>query len=116
VELRDVVVPQVAALVKSLPTSEWEQRLIAANVPHAVVRDYADIFNSEQTAARGMKLTVRDPAGNPIELVGNPFHIAGTKTYMPASPPSLGEQTDEVLGELGLTADEVSRLRQNGVI
>ena len=30
--------------------------------------------------------------------------------------PGLGEHTDAVLGELGLTADELSRLRADGVI
>ena len=61
--------------MKSLPTAEWEKRLAEANVPHAVVRDYADVFAHEQTAARGMKLTVRDPSGKPVDLVGNPVHL-----------------------------------------
>ena len=30
-----------------------------------------------QTAARGLRITVRDPAGKSVDLVGSPFHIAG---------------------------------------
>jgi crotonobetainyl-CoA:carnitine CoA-transferase CaiB-like acyl-CoA transferase len=116
VELRDTLVPKVKAIMKSLSTLAWEQRLTDANVPHAVVRNYADIFGSEQVAARGMKLTVRDPAGNPVNLVGNPIQIIGTKTHEPAAPPRVGQQTDEVLRQLGLTADEVNTLREKGVI
>ena len=83
VELRGELVPKVAALMKSLPTSEWEKRLVAASVPHAVVRDYAGIFSHEQTAARGMKLTVRDPSGKPVDLVGNPVRLTGARSARP---------------------------------
>ena len=116
VELRDEVVPQVAAIMKSLTTEKWEERLTAANVPHAVVQDYASIFDSKQTADRSMKLTVRDPAGNPVDLVGNPIHITGGSTQTPTTPPRLGQQTDEVLRELGLSDDEVKELRKKSVV
>lgn len=116
VERRDEVLPRVAAVMKRLPTAEWEKRLTDANVPYSPVRDYATIFAHEQTAARNMKLTVRDPAGNPVHLVGHPLHIAGAPVAEPRLPPRLGEQTDEVLRELGLNDDEVARLRAYGVV
>ncbi len=116
VELREEVVPKVAALMKARPTAEWEKRLTEANVPHSVVRDYAGIFAHEQTAARGMKLTVRDPAGNPVDLVGNPIHLAGGMVATPTMPPKLGEQTDAVLRELGLKEEEIAALRAKRVV
>jgi len=110
-------VPRVEALMKSLPTAEWEKRLAAANVPHAVVWNYADIFPQPQTTARGMRLTVRDPHGNPVDLVGNPVHLAGGTLPAPTMPPHLGEQTAAVLGELlGLDAAAVDQLRRRGVV
>jgi len=117
VEQREELVPKVAALMKSLQTHEWEKRLADANVPHAVVRNYAEIFAQEQIAARGMKVTVRDPAGQPVELIGNPVHLTGSAMATPTMPPRLGEQTDEVLQELlGLDAAEVEQLRQHRVV
>ena len=117
VERRAEVVPQVEALMRQFPTSEWEQRLTDANVPHAVVRTHADVFHDEQTLARGMKLTVRDPAGNPVDLIGNPVHLYGAPTAEPTMPPRLGEQTASVLQELlGLDADAVQALRDKGVV
>jgi crotonobetainyl-CoA:carnitine CoA-transferase CaiB-like acyl-CoA transferase len=116
VELRNEVVPKVAAVMKSLTTSEWEKRLSEANVPHAVVQDYADVFASDQAKARGMKLTIRDTAGNPVDLVGNPIHVAGGLILTPSAPPTLGEHTDEILREIGLSADDVNELRKKGVV
>ena len=115
--LRDELVPQVEAVMRSLPTLEWERRLTAANVPHAVVRGYPAVFADPQVAARGMKVTVRDPDGNPVDLVGSPLHLSGASLPPPAMPPRLGEQTDAVLGELlGLDAAELARLRAAGVV
>jgi hypothetical protein len=48
VERRDELVPQVAAVMKARSTAEWVMRLEEANVPHAVVRDYAGIFAHEE--------------------------------------------------------------------
>jgi crotonobetainyl-CoA:carnitine CoA-transferase CaiB-like acyl-CoA transferase len=117
VERRGEVVPLVEHLMKSLATAEWERRLSAANVPHAVVRNYADIFADENTAARGMKVTVRDAAGKPVDLVGNPIHLHGASLAAPALPPKLGEQTAAVLNDLlGLDSVAVDDLRARGVV
>jgi glutaryl-CoA transferase len=116
VERRGEVVPKIEAVMKSLPTAEWEKRLTAARVPHAVVLDYAGVFAHEQTATRGMKLTVRDPAGKPVDLIGNPMRLLGAAEAEPTMPPRLGEQTDAVLRELGLSDEEVRALRASNVI
>ncbi|VTS02882.1 acyl- transferase carnitine dehydratase : Predicted acyl-CoA transferase/carnitine dehydratase OS=Magnetospirillum magneticum (strain AMB-1 / ATCC 700264) GN=amb0816 PE=4 SV=1: CoA_transf_3 [Gemmata massiliana] len=117
VELRAEVVPKVEAIMTRLPTAEWETRLSEANVPHAVVRTYADVFADEQTLARGMKLTVRDPAGNPVDLIGSPVQLHGAPNAPPTMPPRLGEQTERVLGELlGLDSEQVKALKERGIV
>jgi len=64
--------------------------LTQAEVPHAAVLDYRQLFELEQTAVRGLKVVVRDPAGQPVELVGSPFHIAGVTPPAPQLPRALG--------------------------
>lgn len=116
VELRDDLIPKLESLMKSLPTEEWEKRLEAANVPHSPVWDYAKIFAQPQVLERGMKMTVRDPEGKEVDLIGNPFHITGSRQPPPVMPPRLGADTKEVLGEiLGLDAARVDGLRDRGV-
>ena len=84
-------------------------------VPHAPVWNYAELFAHPQTAARGMRVTVHDPQGRPVELVGTPFHIAGVEPPAATMPPKLGEHTDTVLAEwLGLDEQQRHRLRESG--
>jgi crotonobetainyl-CoA:carnitine CoA-transferase CaiB-like acyl-CoA transferase len=86
-------------------------------VPHAVVWDYADVFRQSQVLERGMKVTVRDPEGKQVDLIGSPFHIGGSKLPPPTMPPRLGEETAAVLGELlGLDAARLEDLRSRGIV
>lgn len=117
VENRTVLVPLVDAEMRRRPSADWQTRLVQAEVPHAAVLDYRQLFALEQAHARGLKIAVHDPAGKPVELVGSPFHIAGTNLPPPLLPPRLGQHTDEILGGLlGLSAAEVQRLHSDKVV
>jgi crotonobetainyl-CoA:carnitine CoA-transferase CaiB-like acyl-CoA transferase len=117
VENRAVLVPLVEEVLRGRTTADWEKRLLATGVPHAPVWDYAELFSHPQTAERGLRLTVRDPQGRPVDLVGSPFHITGAKLSAASAPPMLGQDTDRVLQELlGLDAKRLEELRRQGVI
>jgi crotonobetainyl-CoA:carnitine CoA-transferase CaiB-like acyl-CoA transferase len=115
VEHRDKLIPKLEAVMATFPTAEWERRLV--HVPHSVVRNYAQVFEDPAVLARGMKLTVKDVNGNPVDLIGNPVHMPGV-TFPPAAcPPLLGRHTTEVLKELaGLDETAVKQLRIRGVV
>jgi crotonobetainyl-CoA:carnitine CoA-transferase CaiB-like acyl-CoA transferase len=117
VQHRDILVRLVEALMKTRTTREWEECLLAAEVPHAPVWNYAELFADPQAAARGLRVTVRDPVGRPVDLVGTPFHIAGTALPAPTMPPALGQDTGAVLRDLlGLSESELEELRSRKVI
>lgn len=94
---RAELVPQIETLMRQYPTAEWIRRLQAARVPHAVVRNYTDIFADPQTHARGMAITITDPSGQPMTLLGHPFHILGAAAAPILPPPRLGEHQSDVL-------------------
>jgi crotonobetainyl-CoA:carnitine CoA-transferase CaiB-like acyl-CoA transferase len=116
VEARDVLVPLVADELRRRPTTAWQELLHSAEVPHAPVWDHAQLFADADMGSR-LRVVVRDPKGQPVDLVRSPFHIAGAPEPAPTMPPALGQHTDEVLGQLlGLDAAELERLRRQGVI
>jgi crotonobetainyl-CoA:carnitine CoA-transferase CaiB-like acyl-CoA transferase len=51
-----------------------------------------------------------------MPMVGSPVRINGERADADLPPPALGEHTDEVLRQLGLSADQVERLRAAQVI
>ena len=86
-------------------------------MPNAPVNDYAAVFADEQVLSRGMKVTVTDPAGKPVDLIGSPFHLTGADLATPTFPPTLGEHTGAVLRDvLGLDERRVDELRRAGVV
>lgn len=114
---RDTLAPILDQLMRARTTAEWQKRLQEAGVPHAPVRNYADVFASPQAAARGLRVTVRDHRGQAVDLLGSPFHIAGTSFAEPLPPPQLGQDTAAILqGILGLDDERLRQLRDDQVI
>jgi crotonobetainyl-CoA:carnitine CoA-transferase CaiB-like acyl-CoA transferase len=65
-----------------------------------------------QHRARGMFFTQQDPQHGPLRLLRLPLD----ELRATAPPPAQGEHTDELLAEIGLSAEELARLRQTRVI
>ncbi len=114
---RNDLVPMIEALMKTRSCGDWQQRLIEAEVPHAPVLDYPQLFSLDQIAQRGMKLTVCDRDGKIVDLAGTPFHIDGAALPPATMPPRLGEHTDAVLRDwLDLDSARIGQLREQRVI
>jgi crotonobetainyl-CoA:carnitine CoA-transferase CaiB-like acyl-CoA transferase len=117
VQLRTQLVPLVEEVLRNRSTQDWQQHLTEAEVPHAPVWDYGDLFAQPQSVARGLRVSVRDPRGRPVDLVGTPFHIDGATLPPPRMPPELGADTEAILREwLDLDAERFARLRQKAII
>lgn len=117
VQHRDVLVPILEELFRTRSSADWQKRLESVEIPHAPVWNYAQLFAHPQATARNLRITIRDPQGQPVELVGSPFHIAETTMPEPTSPPALGQDTDSVLRELlGLDAARIEGLRKMRIV
>src|SRR5262249_26410410 len=108
----------VAAWTRDLDADELMGRLQAAGVAAGRVADAADLCARDpQLAARGHFVDVPTPEGGTVRLDGPAFLMSETPARVRGPGPLLGEHTDEVLhGLLGLDAEEIVRLRADGVV
>ncbi len=100
------------------PAHEWETLLNRDGVPAARVRNLVETMASEQIAARGVLQPYdgceRPGAPKALPVAGFTYEHAGPALSAP--PPRLGQHTDDVLAELGVSAEEIRTLREDGVI
>jgi len=93
----------------------WEAKLTAADVPCACIWKINEIVEHPQLEHRDV-LQMVDSRFGPMKLVGSGFRLAHGSPSIDRAPPTLGEHTDEILGEAGYTPADIERLRRDGVI
>jgi hypothetical protein len=52
---------------------------------------FPGVWAKARTASNSLRVTVRDVEGRPVDLVGSPFHIAGTTLPIAKMAPKLGK-------------------------
>ncbi len=88
----------------------------AARAPIAFVHTLADLFQSEQLRARDYLQEIDHPVAGRLTYPGPPFRPSETE-WRAGRAPLLGEHNEEVFcGELGLTTQDLARLRAAGVV
>ena len=99
-----------------LTAAEWEARFAEADVPCTRVRSVPDMLVDPQALQNGSLATIQHPALGPVRMLGVPVRLAGTPGAPAGPPPAVGEHTDAILAEAGVSAPEIARLRRAGVV
>jgi crotonobetainyl-CoA:carnitine CoA-transferase CaiB-like acyl-CoA transferase len=97
-------------------TNEWLERLEAADIFCAPVYDYRQVSEEPQAYENGYLVPVQHPQLGEITVVNSPIQFSETPAAAAAAAPPLGEHTSEVLAAFGYGADEIERLREEGVV
>ena len=108
---RGTLVPMLAALMKGRTRSDWLASLEAAKVPCGPINDLAEVFADPQVLEREMTVQMPHPLAGSVRLVASPMKFSATPVQYRHPPPLLGEHTDKVLLELGLSEAEIAALR-----
>jgi len=90
--------------------------LAQAQVPSGKIYTVADIAADPHYAARGMLEQVTLDDGSALSVPGFVPKLSRTPGGHRRNAPRLGQDTDTVLGEMGLTAEQIGLLRARGIV
>jgi len=112
-EMLDAV---ISAWSSSLPIDDVLEALEQAEVPAGRIYNVADIVADPHYQAREMILDAQLPGGAHVKMPGIVPKLSETPGSVNWQGPALGEHTDSVLSDLGLTAADIAQLKTEGVV
>lgn len=113
---RGLVDQLVAAEIETRTREQWTALLDRAGIPSGPINLVSEALASPQTAARDMVVELDLPAAGATRTLGLPIRMSETPASIRREPPALGADTDDVLEELGYSADDIAALRTERVV
>jgi len=111
----DELYHMVGEVLKTRTTSEWIDRLTAADIPVAPMHTLESLLTDPHLVATDFFKTLEHPSEGSIRLMRPPSEWSGTPPKIRRLPPRLGEHSKEILRELGYSPDEVSAFFEVGI-
>jgi crotonobetainyl-CoA:carnitine CoA-transferase CaiB-like acyl-CoA transferase len=112
----EALLPIIEKRFGEKPRAEWLEILAAHDIPSAPVKTIQEFMNDPGVRHQDMVHEYDHPDVGRLRVMGQPLAFAGTPTRDPGPPPTLGQHTDQVLGELGYDASAVNDLRARKVV
>ena len=107
-------------IIGALKTEDAESltaKLTEAGIPCGRINSVAQALSAPHTVACNMVKTIKHPTAGDVKVLGMPFSFSDTPPSIRRAPPTLGQHTEQVLGdELGLSAERISELRAQKII
>ncbi|HLQ33689.1 MAG TPA: CaiB/BaiF CoA-transferase family protein [Chloroflexota bacterium] len=116
IENYDAIQAELAPMFATRARDEWLELLHAADVPCAPIYTVEQALADPQVRHLGIEQMVEHPTQGTVRWLRFPAHFSATPLQRPLPPPTLGEHTEEILGELGFSPADVERLRSGGAV
>jgi crotonobetainyl-CoA:carnitine CoA-transferase CaiB-like acyl-CoA transferase len=114
---RQELIPLLENIMRTRHKQDWLSALEAAHVPCGAINNLAEVFADPQVASRKMVNTWQHPKVDKVKLVASPIKLSKTPVRQDLPPPTLGQHTDVVFGELlDLDTKTLDSLRNKKVI
>src|SRR5271156_4078309 len=98
------------------PLAHWQDALDHAHITYGVVRAPSDITTDPQLLANDIIVPLEGAGDRMTRTISSPLQIHDVAKVPARRAPELGEHNDELLEELGFTADDIDALRASGAI
>ncbi len=113
---RTALADEINAVLATRPSLEWVESLNAAGVPCGPIHAMDEVFADAQVRHLNAAVAVEHPTLGTLNLLNQAIKLSRTPGAVVTATPERGEHSDEILGEIGLSAAEVADLRASGAI
>ena len=112
---RDLLNTLLEEKLQTKSATEWVEILNTAGVPCGPILTIDKVFENEQVQHLGLAYPINHPQLGPIQILGLPVTLSRTPGAIRTPTPEKGEHSEEILGELGISVEEIRQLREAGV-
>jgi formyl-CoA transferase len=96
--------------------AEWIKILDEYGLIYSVAQDAVDVARDEQALENDFFTTIEHPTRGTTKLVANPIRLSRMPSSIRTTAPEMGQHTEEVLLENGYGWEDISHLKEQGVI
>jgi crotonobetainyl-CoA:carnitine CoA-transferase CaiB-like acyl-CoA transferase len=113
---RDVLIPQITAIMAARPREELCAIFERLGLPFAPVRAPGELVDDPHLVASGGLVELSLPGGGTARIPALPVSLGGVRPGKRTDPPAIGGDTRAVLAGLGLSAGDIDALLVDGVV
>ncbi|MBL8134100.1 MAG: CoA transferase [Anaerolineae bacterium] len=112
----DALMPYVREVLQRHSADEWLQILRDADVPVGKINTVAEALADSHLLERNFIVELEHPELGTLKSLATPVHMSASPLRYERHPPTLGEQTDEILHELNYSREQIQDMRAWGVV
>lgn len=102
---------------KTRTSDEWSQRMAEYDIVHQKLMHMADVHKDEQAWANDYLQNHTYPTGNTVAFPNVPVQFSNYPSHKDIQPPTtIGRDTAEILEGLGVSGDEIERLKKEKAV
>ena len=112
---RDEVWEKIAAETRKWTKASLLEALLAADIWCGEIKSHLEAVEDPQVKHRGVVTSYQHARAGEVKVIGPVVEMSATPPVIDRPAPIVGEHTDEILAEFGVSADDIAALKQKGL-
>jgi crotonobetainyl-CoA:carnitine CoA-transferase CaiB-like acyl-CoA transferase len=106
----------VQSAIATRTVEQWNAALTEVGIPCSPINTLAQLLEHPHTRANKTIMQYDHAAAGRLNCVGHPVTFVGEERSAGLPPPMLGQHTDEILRQMGLSPETIEGLRREDVV